>query len=151
MKKELFFILILLISMTGCASKLVVYSANDNPNIIKGIRVYAPASYILTKEIETERCPPKTEESIIHLPHGDAYDITFESAPFAKSEFSVIFNDNGLLKQVTLNSTPQVADTIKALGELTEKISAAVVPLTKIDCGAVTRETVKSVKRLKVE
>ncbi len=115
MNRILFSVGFVVIAIAGCASKLVVHSA-DNPGAIRGIRVRAPVSYVVTKEIKTEKCPAKTEESIVHLAVGEAYDVTFESAPFAKSEFSVSFSDTGVLKQVSLNSTPQAAETLKGAG-----------------------------------
>ena len=152
MKNRLFIPFLMLVSVTGCASRLVVYSAHDHPNEIRGIRVHAAVSYVIKKEILTERCPPRTEEEIVHLPVGEAYDITFVPGFFAKNEFSVSFGDQGVLKQVSLNSTPQGAETIKALGELAEKVGAALKSSAKggeTACGAVTSETIRSVRRLK--
>jgi hypothetical protein len=152
MRTRSLMVFFVLVSMTGCASRLVVYSAKDSPNVVKGIRVHTPVSYLVTKEITTEKCPLRIEDSIIHLPVGEPYDITFEPSFFAKNEFSVSFGDNGVLKQVSLNSTPQVAETIKALAELTEKVGTALRASAKgaeTACGAVTSETITSVKRLK--
>jgi hypothetical protein len=152
MGNRILIIFVMLVSMTGCASRLVVYSAAENPNVVRGIRVRAPVSYVVTKEIKSEKCPLRIEEEIIHLPAGEPYDITFSPSFFAKNEFSVSFNDNGVLKQVSFNSTPQVAETIKALGELTEKLSAAARLIAKGPepaCGAIISETITAVKRLK--
>ncbi len=79
MKKRLFmiFLFFMLMSVAGCASRLVVYSAHDHPNEIRGIRVNAPVSYLIRKEIKTEKCPLRVEEEIIHLPVGEAYDVNF--------------------------------------------------------------------------
>lgn len=148
MNRALLFVGLAFISMTGCASKLVVHNVSKNSNEIKGIRVRAPVSYIVTKQIETEKCPPRTEESIIHLPVGEPYDITFDPAPFGKAEFSISFTDTGALKQVTLNSDPQVAETISALAELTEKVAGAVPLVALVDCGNVTKTSIISVRRL---
>ena len=154
MKKRLFitFLFLMLVSAAGCASRLVVYSAHDHPNEVRGIRVNAPVSYLIRKEIKTEKCPLRVEEEIIHLPVGEAYDVNFAPGFFAKNEFTVSFGDNGNLKQVSLNSTPQGAETIKALGELTEKVGSVLKSSAKggeTACGAVTSEIITSVKRLR--
>jgi hypothetical protein len=149
MRRDRLFLSLAFLGIAGCASKLVIYSANENPNEVKGIRVRAPASYVVTKEIETQKCPTRTEDSIIHLPVGEAYDITFDPAPFGKAEFAVSFSDTGVLRQISLNSTPQVAETIKAVAELTEKVSEFVpLGIKAPDCGSVTSSRIVSVKRL---
>ena len=134
---------------SACASKLAVFDAGSNPSNVRGIRVYQRVPYILTKQIETQKCPAKTEESIIHLAVGDPYDINFEPTQFAKTEFTLILSDDGALRQVTLNSTPQLAETIKSLGELTEKVSKLVIAAAP-NCGAVTSETIVNVRRLAI-
>ena len=155
MKKRLlasFLFFFVLTSGTGCAARLSVYSAQDHPNEFRGIRVHTPVSYMIRKEIQTEKCPLRVEDEIIHLPIGEAYDINFTPALLGKNEFTVSFSENGMLKQVSLNSTPQVAEMIKALGELTEKFGAALKPSAKggeTACGPVISETITSVKRLK--
>jgi len=136
----------------GCSSKLTILDASKAPSEIKGIRVHQRVPYILTKEIETEKCQTKIEESIVHLPVGDPYDINFVPSAFAKSEFSVTLNDDGGLKQVTLNSTPQLAETIKSVADLTEKVSKlAIAGAGAPQCGAVVSETISSVRRLPIK
>lgn len=145
------FLVILALALSGCASRLLVFGAGDNPAAVKGIRVHQRVPYILTKQIETKDCPPRTEESVTHLPVGDAYEINFEAAQFGKSEFTVTLADDGGLKQVTLNSTPQLAETIKSLAELTEKVSKfAIAPAAAPNCGAVLKETIVSARRLPI-
>lgn len=136
---------------SSCASRLAVFDASTNPSSIKGIRVHQRMPYILTKEIETEKCPPKTEESIIHLPVGNPYDVNFEPAQLAKSEFTIMLGDDGGLKQVTLNSTPQIAETIKSIAELAEKASKfAISAAGAAPCGAVLSERIIAARKLPI-
>jgi hypothetical protein len=141
--------------LVGCGSKLKIYNVDPKqPDQYQGIRVHEAVSYVVTKKIKTEKCPERTEESIVHLPVGAPYDINVEPGWFAKSEFSVQFSDSGALKQVTLNSTPQVAETINAVANLAEKvgkIAAPAAPVGARDCGAVTAETIESVRRLQLQ
>src|SRR5262245_44041695 len=92
----------------ACSADLVVKKADSSK--FEGIRVYTLANYKVTKIITstTSSCPQQTVETIIPLP-ADAYDINVKTSWFAKSEFTVMLADNGTLKQVTLNSTPQTA------------------------------------------
>lgn len=141
--------------LIGCGSKLQIYNVDPKqPNQYQGIRVHEAVNYVVTKKIKTEKCPERTEDSIVALAVGAPYDINVEPGLFAKSEFSVQFSDSGALKQVTLNSTPQVAETINAVANLAEKvgkIAAAAAPVPAKDCGGVTAETIESVRRLQLQ
>src|SRR5689334_9075791 len=142
-----------LLLTTGCASYLKVYGVT-NPQEFRGIRVHEAVSYVVTKKIKTEKCPERTEDNIIHLAVGPAYDINVEPSSFAKTEFSVQFSDTGVLKQVTMNSTPQVAETINAVANLAEKVGkiagGAAAPAAAADCGGIISETIESTRRLNV-
>ncbi len=135
-----------LLFLSGCSADLVVHDVDaNNPKHFQGIRVYSPAMFKVTKEIASANsaaCPKKTIQTLVQLPFGDPYDVTVRTATFAKSEFAIMFSDAGLLHQVTLNSTPQLADNIKALAELTKALgeatkSAAVMGMAA-NCGEVT-------------
>lgn len=69
-----FGILVVILFGAGCAAKLVTTAVKPG-DPLRGVRVRAPASYIVTKNIVTEKCDPRTEESIIHLAVGEPYDI----------------------------------------------------------------------------
>lgn len=141
--------------MAGCSADLVVHDVDPaKPKHFQGIRVYSPAMFKVTKEIasaNTAACPKKTIQTLIQLPFGDPYDVTVKTAPFAKSEFAIMFSDAGLLHQVTLNSTPQLADNIKALAELAKALgeatkSSAAMGMMAANCGEIT-ETITRVER----
>ncbi len=63
-----------LIAVAGCASKLSVFDASKNASEIRGIRVHQRVPDILTRQIEAEKGPRKTEESSVHLPVGSPFD-----------------------------------------------------------------------------
>ena len=138
------------LAVSGCASRLALFEASKNPSEIRGIRVRQRVPYIITKQIDTEKCPRRIEESIAHLAVGNPYDINFEPAQLAKTEFTVILADDGGLKQVTLNSTPQIAETIKAVAELAEKAAKLAVLAPPVDCGAVKSETILEARPLPI-
>lgn len=142
----------ILLSLSACSADLVVQGAKD-PAVFNGIRVYAPANFIVTQETLTEHCPPKATQTIVQLPAGDPYDITVKTGWFAKSEFTVMFTDTGLLKEVALNSTPQLAENLTAMATLAKAIGDAIKPvptLAQVDCGAVISEKIVKVERLKL-
>lgn len=139
--------------MSGCSADLVVHDVDAaNPKHFQGIRIYTPALFKITKVITSANavCPPKTIQTLVQLPLGDPYDVTVKTATFAKSEFAVMFSDAGLLHQVTLNSTPQLADNIKALAELTKALGEATKSATVMgaaaNCGEIN-ETITKVER----
>lgn len=145
-------LVILSLCLSACSADLIVHNV-VNPNVFNGIRVHSPANFKVTKKTLTERCPAQTTQAIVQLPLGEPYDVTVKTSWFAKSEFSVLFNDAGLLKQVTVNSTPQLAETITAMAALAKSIGEATKPtvaIAQVDCGAVLSETIEKVERLAV-
>ncbi len=145
-----------LLFMSGCSADLVVKGVDAaQPKQFNGIRVYSPALFKVTKEITSQNCPAKTIQTLVPLPFGDPYDVTVKPAMFAKSEFAVTLSDAGLLHQVTLNSTPQLAENIKALAELTkalgEATKSAAGMVVQPGCGEVVLETIKKVERQVIE
>jgi hypothetical protein len=134
----------------GCSSTLRTVAVTD-PAVFHGIRVHTLESYVVRKEVVTQKCAPRTVESIEHLPIGRAYDLGFEPGWFASSQFSVSFTDSGLLKQVTLNTDPQVDETLSAAARLTEPLAGAPSLAAAPACGDVLSETIVEVKPLLAE
>jgi hypothetical protein len=142
----------IVLCLSACSADLVIQGAKD-PAVFHGIRVYGPANFIVTQETVTEHCPPKFTQSIVQLPLGDPYDVSVKTAWFTKSEFTVMFTDTGLLKQVTLNSTPQLAENLTAMAALAKAIGEATKPVStfaQADCGAVLSEKINKVERFKI-
>lgn len=87
--------------------------------------------WLVKRTIETERaqragepqCVREVTLEIAYLP-GAAYALDLRPGVFAANEFSVTLHESGTLKQVTLNSDPQVDETIEAVGALGESLAA---------------------------
>ncbi len=144
--------IILSFCLSGCSADLVVHNVKDT-SVFNGIRVYSPANFKVTTTTLTRNCPAQTTQAIVQLPLGEPYDVTVNTSWFAKSEFSVLFNDAGLLKQVTVNSTPQLAETLTAMAALAKSIGEATKPgvsMAQADCGPVLSEKIDKVERLQV-
>jgi hypothetical protein len=131
---------LIIFAALGCSAKLKVYP--PTPNSFKGIRVHQSATYQITKEIiaekhgepdparrnEPKNCKRIEATELIQLPTGETYDINFDGGWFSKNEFTVVFTDTGIVKQITLNSTPQVAETIKSAAELLGAVAKVAGP-----------------------
>jgi hypothetical protein len=70
------------------------------------------------------QCVREVTLEIAHLP-GAAYALDVQPGLFASSEFSVTLHESGTLRQVTLNSDPQVDEALEAVGGLGESLAAA--------------------------
>jgi hypothetical protein len=156
-KGDLMKVLMLLIVIAsvsaGCAAHLRVF--NDKGDELKGIPVRDAKAFRVTKKVTWEKenapsskCLPTRKQEILFLPAGREYLVTVEPAAFAKSEFSVALNDNGALKQVALNSTPQAVDTIKATAELVGKLAPAglLAAQRAEECGRAMREDIENIE-----
>ncbi len=135
-----------LIAASGCAS-LTFYKATDE--VPRGVRVRAPVSCVVVKEITRKSGAKQRIEEIALLPLGEAYDINVKQGIFSATEFSVSVTDQGTLKQVTLNADPQVDETLKGVADLLDS-----VPILKATRGEeddpVVTEAIIEVRRLKL-
>jgi hypothetical protein len=134
----------------GCSATLRTVPVTD-PAVFHGVRVRALETYVVKKQYVTERCQPQTIESIAHLPLGRAYDVSFSGGRLADNQFSVSFGDNGMLKQVTLNSDPQLDESLAAAAALTERVAAAAGAASVAACGATLSESILEVRPLEVK
>ena len=122
---------------SACASDLVVFDSKGAA--AKGVpvgtavlvKVTTTTSYTVDPR-NTEHgayCVDDTAESYKVLPLGDLYFVSFKAAELGKSEFSVDFNDSGLLKSVKLNSDPRAAENIEAASKLISSVAEVAKPL----------------------
>lgn len=101
-----------LVLISGCASTLKVYDANNNEakgvpiNVPQLMEVTTTTSYKVAKGSEEfkDYCTPEVSSKLEFLPLGERYFVTFDPATLGDGEFSLEFNDQGLVKSVTLNS-----------------------------------------------
>lgn len=179
MKQSSHLLVVLMVLLSGCASKLAVYDDKGNP--MKGVPVRSPLLVEITTETSYEidpkisasdsryetikrLCAPTTKSTSSFLPLGTLSYITFEPAALGKSEFKLEFSDSGSLKTLSLNSDPAAAteSVSKLLGTIlpyvaapkpTEKALAEEPDLEKVRASVcIANETkIKSIKERKVE
>lgn len=114
-------LLLVLLTTAGCAARL------SEP-----VRVREAEPWLVKRTVVSERpqrsgearCVREVTLEIVHLP-GAAYTLDVRPGLFAASEFSVTLHESGTLKQVTLNSDPQVDETLEGVGALGEKLAGA--------------------------
>lgn len=107
------------LATSGCASKLRVWG---EPGEIKGVPFNAPK--VVRKEFTRnrhtefgEKCTPTPVVQTVTLPLGERFYANVDLAQLAKTGFGMNFSDSGALSQITLNTEPASADTIKATTE----------------------------------
>jgi hypothetical protein len=113
----------------GCSARLAS-SPGD------GVRVRALAPYVVTKRVvllDKARvpCEELRAREFLNLPAGEPYALNVDNrfAWFAANELTVAFYESGALKEVSLNSDPQLDETIEAGAKLageTAKLVTAV-------------------------
>jgi hypothetical protein len=108
----------------------------ENPN---GLVYRAPTTVIVVHRKDSytadparagRHCKTETTHETLTLPLGDAYAVNIDDSTswFASNEFSMSFNDQGVLKQVTLNSDPQLDETLTATAALVKEVAAVAGP-----------------------
>ena len=105
----------------GCAARLA------HP-----IQVRTAEAYLMKRTTLTERtqsgvrvCVEEVSLEVVFLPGGAVQELDFEPGLFSANQFSVTLADSGALRQVTLNSDPQVDETLAAAGNLIGKAAGA--------------------------
>lgn len=112
------FCLLVLPLLSGCASDLRVWDAQNNE--LRGVPFRAPELYKVrgVYNIHTElgsACTPAPFEKTVALPTGSQYFANVRPAQLSKSEFGMTFSDGGSLASITMNTQPAGADTINAV------------------------------------
>jgi hypothetical protein len=115
-------------ALAACASDLAVYRADGAR--APGVPAHAPVvvEVTTTNHYQVDARHPEQAHYCVDdetvalqvLPLGELYYVDVEPAPLGGAEFSVSFAESGLLRGVTLNSDPEVAETIEAAGRLLE-------------------------------
>lgn len=104
--------ILLSVSLIGCSSSLKVYNSVGDP--LKGVPVNSPQLVRVTTVTEYEAakgsedysvyCTNEKTESLQFMPLGERHYVGFDSAALGDSEFEITFNDQGLMKSISLNS-----------------------------------------------
>jgi hypothetical protein len=132
----------------GCSAKLSHY-----------ILVPIVSTHVVTKDVTQSgkddagkpvSCTTRVHQ-FVSLPTGEAYGLNVEHDAmswFSSNEFSVSFYENGALKQVTLNSDPQVDETLTATAGLVKELGSLAAAAARAPCptkDVTTTEVVKCV------
>ena len=112
-----------------------------------GVRVRALAPYVVTKHVtllDKARIPCEEQRAreFLNLPAGEPYALNVDNrfAWFASNELTVGFYESGALKEVTLNSDPQVDETIEAGAKLAKETASLVTSLAAASALAAGRD-----------
>jgi len=156
-------VLALVVALAGCSAKLGVTGKPDSVSP-KGLVYRAPVTMIVIVRKETytqsgRLCKEEILSEQMAMPLGDAYAVNIDNSTswFAENEFTMSFNDQGLLKQVTLNSNPQLDETLTATASLVKEVAAIAAPAPMLapgdsaraaseECGAVVKSRPLCVK-----
>jgi len=131
---------------SGCASLKFSAAESETP---RGVRVRAPVSCVVVRELTRKSGAKETVESLASLPLGEAYDINVRQGWFSATEFSVSLTDQGALKQVTLNADPQVDETVKAVADVLDSLPILKAPRADEE-DPVVRDAIIQVRRLRL-
>jgi len=126
-------------ALGGCASNLQVY--DDEEKELKGIPVRAPELFVRTGEYTTladgsTECRRTAFHEFVPLPVGRMFYVNVKTAEFAKTDFTVKFEPNGNLSEITMNTEPSAealegaAALITALAPLVGPVSGANVAVS---------------------
>jgi hypothetical protein len=95
--------------------------------------VHTPAPFVVTKNVtlldaKKVRCGSEIRREYVVLPLGEEYALNIDTtwSWFAANQFSVEFNDAGMLKKVVLNSDPQLDETLTAAATLVKETAGLV-------------------------
>lgn len=107
--------------LAGCSGKLVVTDATGKPQAgipFKTSQVWLEQG-TYTKSTKGTACDTSTPfAKLTSLATGPVYFLQPEGAALSKTAFSAKFNEDGTLQEISFNSEPAAADTIKATTDL---------------------------------
>ncbi|MEQ1551199.1 hypothetical protein [Sphingorhabdus sp.] len=125
---------IVLTMLSGCASSLNITGANGNQ--VAGVPFRATQVYLKTgvykKHSKLAACIPAPFVETESLPTGEQYFAQVDPAEFAKTGFSMKFNDVGGLSEISLNTEPSSGDLVKNSADALK----SVLPLLGIGAAA---------------
>lgn len=113
----------------GCTADLAVYHADGTR--AKGVPVPITETFAIISENDAHSsgrdCVLVIQTTFETMQSSVAY-VDPVTGPLADSEFSLKFNESGMLSEVTLNSESNAADTLKAVGEVAGEIAEILSP-----------------------
>lgn len=104
-------------AVAGCASHLNVWDGAGAE--VNGVPFRASQVYVKSGErnrhSEGGDCTNVPFVQTVALPTGQQYFVNVDPAELSKTGFSLSFNDNGSLSELSLNTEPAGADTVEAV------------------------------------
>jgi hypothetical protein len=129
-----------IVAALGCSARL-----SSRPG--DGVRVRAPAPYVVTRHVtllDKSRAPCREaiERDFVNLPFGEPYALNVDNrwSWFAKNELRVRFHDSGNLEEVLLNSDPQLDEALEGSAALVEQSARLVTAVTASRASAAAGE-----------
>lgn len=113
---------------SGCASHLeITENKSGLAVVVPGVPFHAPELYVREGTFKTAAkggaCNPTPFLETEVLPLGPMYYANVKPAEFAKTGFSIKFNDKGTVSEITLNTEPSAGDALKSAGDLITAVS----------------------------
>ena len=108
--------------LPACTSELEIYQdGSDEP--IKGVpfrgsEVWVAEGLLTKHSKEGSQCAQAPFQDYVSLASGTLYSAQPDPGWLANSEFSIMFNENGSVKQIQLNSESNFAENVSAVSEL---------------------------------
>lgn len=138
------------IATAGCASHLDISELRDGQVVpVAGVPFHAPELYVregvYKKLAKGGACSPTSFVETETLPLGPLYYASVRPAQFAKTGFSIKFNDKGAVSEIALNTEPSAGDALKNAGDFVTAVSpllgvAAAAPSIGSACDAGAEE-----------
>ena len=121
--------------LAGCASKLMVY--DEKGAAMSGVPVRMTEVYVKqgmrTQLTQGGTCTPVPFLETAAFPTGKLYYVSTDPAWFAKTGLTIKFHETGAATEISINSEPSGAETLKGVAELYKALRPQVVAL---DMGA---------------
>jgi len=134
-------------ALSACTPLLACSARLSSPVRIPLLEVHAVQKRITQTGKDATGNDVKCTENVVQflsLP-GKTYDVNVETgwAWFSKNEFSVTFYDSGALKQLTLNSDPQLDETIRSSATLVKELGSVVASAVARSAGCPTEDVAR--------
>jgi hypothetical protein len=118
-------ILLLAISLSGCASELKVY--DDRGVALPGFPVRQPVIFvesgIYLKLAKGGACDPAPYQSYVSQPVGAKIYVNVKPAQFAKTAFDLKLTSSGGAQEVSLNTEPSSGDILTSAANAVKTIA----------------------------
>jgi hypothetical protein len=114
-------------STLGCAGQLKVAYEQPSGDYVPINKTATFMAYTTTREWSDAagKCVATVSAAPVSLPTGEEYFLGVETAALAQTSFTVETTEAGALSKLTLDSDPQLDETLQATAQLIESIATA--------------------------